>query len=393
MFAEKYIAKSAPGKILGGLPQPELGMVIVIPAYKEDNVLKTLNSLLRCSRPSCLTEIIILINHPEDAATLIKAQSLQTYRTISAWSEKASGNGMAFYPTLPVSLPRKWAGAGLARKKGMDEAVRRFNYLNKPAGLIISLDADTLVERNYLAEIERYFASNPKSIGATIAFEHQVAGLPEKHRAGIALYEQYMKYYKEAMSFTGYPYALFTIGSAFAVTAEAYVKRGGMNRRKAGEDFYFLQNLVLQGEVGEITATKVHPSARLSDRVPFGTGPILKKWIEGKEDLAKTYNFQAFIDLKAFLALNDKMFKITKPGFENLLNDLPLAVTEFLIADKFFRQVDELSRNCSSPEVFCQRFFQVFNAFKILKFLNFAHGRFYDKADLKKQVLRLKSAG
>ena len=66
---------------------------------------------------------------------------------------------------------------------------------------------------------------------------------------------------------------MFTIGSAFAVTANAYIKRGGMTRSQAGEDFYFLQTLAQIGTVGEITTTKVYPSARLSDRIPFGTGP------------------------------------------------------------------------------------------------------------------------
>ena len=60
-----------------------------------------------------------------------------------------------------------------ARKKGMDEAVRRFNFFEKPDGIIVSLDADTLVPQNYLLEIERYFNNNPQKIGATIAFEHQ----------------------------------------------------------------------------------------------------------------------------------------------------------------------------------------------------------------------------
>ena len=43
--------------------------------------------------------------------------------------------------------------------------------------------------------------------------------------------------------FVGYPDSIYTIGSAFAVRAEAYMKQGGMNRRQAGEDFYFLYKL------------------------------------------------------------------------------------------------------------------------------------------------------
>ncbi|MDX9908548.1 MAG: hypothetical protein RBS23_03730, partial [Mariniphaga sp.] len=178
---------------------------------------------------------------------------------------------------------------------------------------------------------------------------------------------------------------MFTVGSAFAVTAEAYVKRGGMNRRKAGEDFYFLQNLVHVGAVGEISSTAVHPSARLSDRVPFGTGPVLKKWMSGEEDLTKTYNFQAFADLKSFFDTKDELFKIPENEYRKYLKQIPEPVREFLIEDNFWIEINDLNINCARLATFQKRFFQKFNAFKILKFLNFSHDLFYSKADLDKQ--------
>ena len=73
------------------------------------------------------------------------------------------------------------------------------------------------------------------------------------------------------MKYSNLPYSFHTIGSAFALTASAYTRQGGMNRRKAGEDFYFINKLI-KGEIfGEINDTKVIPSPRISDRVPFGT--------------------------------------------------------------------------------------------------------------------------
>ena len=44
-------------------------------------------------------------------------------------------------------------GVGLARKTGMDEAVRRFNSIDKPEGVILNLDADCLVEQNYFVSV------------------------------------------------------------------------------------------------------------------------------------------------------------------------------------------------------------------------------------------------
>jgi len=100
------------------------------------------------------------------------------------------------------------------------------------------------------------------------------------------------------LDFAGFPDSIYTIGSAFAVRAEAYVKQGGMNRRQAGEDFYFLNKLTKLGTVAEINDAFVFPSARVSDRVPFGTGAAMTKWMNEDEDLTKTYNFAAFQDLK-----------------------------------------------------------------------------------------------
>jgi len=48
-------------------------------------------------------------------------------------------------------------GVGLARKIGMDTALQIFDYSIPGKKLIISLDADCLVEENYLSEIS-YFS-------------------------------------------------------------------------------------------------------------------------------------------------------------------------------------------------------------------------------------------
>lgn len=389
MFAKKYLEKNAVPVSIPELPGKNLGISVVIPCFREPEILQTLQSLLLCSLPQIGVEVLILINHSEVAAEAVKNQNRQSKAEVEKWIYENQKEGLKFYVVGPVELRKKWAGVGLARKSGMDEAIRRFNVLNKPEGIIVSLDADTIVDKNYLVEIEFYFLQNPDHIGATIAFSHQTEGLDRKHQEGIQLYEKYMEYYKNALDFTGYPYPMFTVGSAFAVKAEAYVKRGGMNRRQAGEDFYFLQNLVQIGPVGEISGTTVHPSARLSDRVPFGTGLVMQKWKNGEEDLTKIYNFKAFTDLKQFFDLKNKLFKISETDYLKLLGNLPVPVSTFLKEDNFWLEINDLNRNCSSPETFQNRFFQKFNAFKILKFLNFAHGRFYQKADIEAQFEQL----
>ena len=386
MFADKYLEKSKRTALINSKPSTSLGLIVVIPSYFEPEILTTLESLVECGQPKSDVEVIILINHSEKTSSEIKTFNHKTKLEIDNWRKERNSAKLCFYTIGPIEFQKKWAGAGLARKAGMDEAVYRFNLLRNTAGIIVSLDADTLVEKNYLTEVENYFSKNPKQVGATISFQHQTKGLSKKHLEGIRLYEKYMGYYKKALEFTGYPYPMFTVGSAFAVTAGAYVKRGGMNRRQAGEDFYFLQNLAHQGTVGEINTTKVFPSARLSDRVPFGTGPILQKWINGEEDLTKTYNFEAFKVLKDFFDKKNFLFRIDETKFDTLLNKFPEPFQRFIKQDDFWLELNDLNRNCSSLNSFQTRFFQKFDAFKILKFLNFSHEIYYPKVSLIEQI-------
>lgn len=390
MFANNYLQKNNNKALIDEAPQSETGIIVVIPCLSEPEIIHTLESVARCCLPRTKAEVIILINHSETADSKTKTFNKKTKHEIDCWIKKQA-NPIRFYATDPIPLKKKWAGAGLARKKGMDEAVRRFSMLNKKDGIIISLDADTLVEENYLATIEKHFSDHPRDVGATIAFEHRKKGLNTRQLKGICLYEKYLTYYKNALKFTGYPYAMHTIGSAFAVKAEAYVKRGGMNRRQAGEDFYFLQHLVLLGNVGEITTTTVHPSARLSERVPFGTGPILKKWMNGEEDLTQTYNFKAFGDLKLLFDARDTFYKIEKTSFRQMLDNFPNSISDFIKKDSFENEIADLNRNCSSLQSFQNRFFQKFNAFKILKYLNFAHEKYYSKVNMEKQERLIQS--
>jgi hypothetical protein len=380
MFASNYFQKQNNYNPLIDAPiAPDTQMFVMIPCYREPEIIKTLDSLAQCDLPSGTTEILIVINEPEFCDDSITTINIQTYTEIKNWIQQQTNNQLRFSVSSVIKLSQKWAGVGMARKRGMDEGLWRFNQLNKKSGIIVSLDADTLVDKNYLTTIYQHFLENPTHVGATIAFSHQLDGLSEKQREGILLYEKYLKYYKQALTYAGYPDALFTIGSAFAVTAEAYLKRGGMTRRKAGEDFYFLQTLTQVGPVGEINSTEVHPSARVSDRVPFGTGPAMKNWMENTADLRYTYNLQAFIDLKNFFDIHRKLYRISSADYQLILTDLPVPVVSFLEANNFIIDIDNLNTNCSNEDIFSQRFFHIFNAFKILKFINFSHGKYYER--------------
>ncbi|MCW0483439.1 glycosyltransferase family 2 protein [Gaoshiqia sediminis] len=393
-FARRYIERNISQELF--IPEPlasDLSMVVVIPACCEPDLLHTIDSLSGCTPPMGSVEVLVLLNEAEDCSVEVRRQNDRSLADLVAWKSRNPQALFNLYPLRPRPFPKKHAGAGLARKTGMDEAIRRFQQVDHPAGILVSLDADTLVEPNYLVEIEQCFASDERPIGATIQFKHRLAEIAdERHRAGMRLYETYLHYYKQALAFTGFPHAIYTVGSAFAVRADAYVKQGGMSKRQAGEDFYFLHKLTQLGTVAEINSTCVYPSARLSDRVPFGTGPALQKWVNGDDRLLQTYRFQSFLDLKDFLKLLPHLYKTVVDRAD--LEKLPVsdAVRLFLFEDRFPESLAEIKRNSSSFKTFEKRFYQYFNAFKILKFQNFSHPRFYAFQDLEEAFCQLKEA-
>lgn len=390
-FAQKYLLKQSTDYIHSGIGFYDARLIVVIPCFNEPDIINTLESLLNCTMPDCNVGILVVVNEPFGADESIVKQNDQTIRELQVWGRKFNSAEFSISTIEARGLPVKWAGAGWARKIGMDEAVRHYAEIDDPSGIIVSLDADCVVEANYFVEILKHFKENPKGVAATLHFEHPVIqeGMEERIREGIVLYELYMRYYKNALSYTGFPNAMYTIGSAFAVKAEAYVKQGGMNRKKAGEDFYFLQKLTQLGTVGAITSTMVIPSARLSDRVPFGTGPVLQKWVDGVTDLAITYQLSAFNDLKEWFAHLPELYEIDADGYQQLLALLPEPVSSFLTEDSFWTQLHELQKNCSGSEVFQKRFFDLFNAFKVLKYLNYCRDNYYPDSSLIENVKTL----
>lgn len=392
MFADRYIDKNIvypafiSADVLAGL-----STIVMIPCLNEPEIFLTLESLWNCDEVDSVCEIIVVVNNSADSSPEIKAFNAETYAWLLEWKKKNDRPNMVLHPIYADSVLPKFAGAGMARKIGMDEAIRRFARADNPEGLIISLDADCLVSSNYFSGIETVFADK-KCFTATLSFKHRAEEIDDlKQKEGILLYENYLHYYKKALDFTGFPDSIYTIGSAFVVRAEAYVKQGGMNRRQAGEDFYFLNKLTRLGKVTEINDVFVYPSGRVSNRVPFGTGAAMTKWMNDADDLAMTYNFSAFLDLKHFFDRVNQLFEISTEELNQWILDLPDSIQEYLQTINFIAKIQEINQNSSSPESFTKRFFQFFDAFVILRFLNLAHQNYYSRQELSEAISELNS--
>jgi len=361
-------------------------LIVVIPCYNEPEVLQTLHSLFNCKRGSFGVEIILLVNSYHISSESVIQQNKDSYRLAQNFAEKNNTSEFFLSPLLIEGLSGHQTGAGFPRRIGMEAAVRRFNELKNKKGIIVSLDADTTVAENYLTEIYKHFKKQ-KLRSATIEFHHPVEHLdPDNEiRKATEVYEEYLRYYRAALEYIGYPYAYYTIGSAFAVTVETYLQVGGMGKQQAGEDFYFLQKVFPLGKTQFINTTCVYPAARVSDRVPFGTGPAIAKMLNEKDYIQLTYQAAAFEELKIFFNQIDSFYQSSTEQIKEIIASSPDYLQTFLKANTFLEKMEELNQHTASADTFKKRFFQYFTAFKILKYLNSVHPLPFEWMDVREQ--------
>ena len=384
LYLDRY---AYPKSYLDAAPADELELIITIPCFNEQSLVPCFESLRACRLPEGIViEVIAIVNEPENAAEDISNRNQQCYQEALAYAEKYNSDRLVFH-LIYEKLTKKHAGVGLARKIIMDEAVRRFEEIEKPEGVIVCYDADCACDLNYFKAIYEFFQSNPKSPGAAIYFEHPLTGdeWPEAVYRGIVGYELYLRYYTNALRYAGYPYAFQTIGSSMAVRSYAYQKQGGMNRRKAGEDFYFLHKIMPMGHFGEINNTRVIPSPRPSDRVPFGTGRAINNWLyKGRYP---AYDFQIFKILRQFLQDVPSFYQDTLDG-----GGYPDVLRAFLLGQEADQQIESIRSKSGNQEIFKRHFFHWFDGLMVLKYVHFARDHYYPEAHLSEEVKKLGKA-
>jgi hypothetical protein len=168
-----------------------------------------------------------------------------------------------------------------------------------------------------------------------------------------------------------------------------YIKAGGMNRRQAGEDFYFIQKLVPSGGYINLNSTTVYPSPRTSFRVPFGTGASIRKLSDDNSSTLMTYDILAFKELRTFFEQTEGFYKSTPEQLDKDFSLLPPGLRLFLDKKEFNDKIDEIRNNTSGIESFKKRFFGWFNMFRVVKYLNYVHQDFYQKKPVGSAALEL----
>ena len=130
----------------------------------------------------------------------------------------------------------------------------------------------------------------------------------------------------------------------------------------------------------------VYPMARYSDRIPFGTGPALQKIINEPDGQMKTYSFESFLELKEFFNLRQSFFKQNAELIRQKIVQLHPAIIEFSEQTAVLSEIEDSNQNSATLLAFEKRFFHHFNAFKIIKYLNFTHPKFFPYGSLSRQI-------
>jgi hypothetical protein len=261
----------------------------------------------------------------------------------------------------------KALGVGQARKVIMDA----ISNSAKPDDIIVSLDADTTFEDDYLNSIAAVFERFPTAVALSNPYYHNLTGDETLDRAMLR-YEIYMRHYALNIWRVGSPYSFTALGSAIALPVSSYRKIGGMTAKKSGEDFYLLQKLRKAGWIANFNHRKVYPATRYSDRVFFGTGPALIKGSAGLWDSYPIYDYRLFDQVaqtyKLFPALLEKKMETPMSDF---LNDL------FGETDIF----EPLRQNHKNVSTFVKACHHKIDGLRILRVLKYQQGQVAYRAE------------
>ncbi len=366
---------------------------VVIPAIAErSSLFRTLASLAENPADDLRRTLVICVvnNHRpplaaaeeiadnRDTLAILAAIVSGNYPPRASWADIRSDLQTILHSELRTAfidasspgreIPDQDGGVGTARKIGMDAALGILGRGGDPAAPVCCLDSDTLVENTYLPAVRAHFAAtgNP---AAVIAYAHQIPADPAL-RAAICCYELFLRSYVIGLSFARSPYAFHAIGSTMACSTEGYVGVRGMNRRGAAEDFHFLNKIAKTGTIGQISATTVMPSARISHRVPFGTGQRMTRFISGGNDEYRVYAPPIFVILREWIsALSADPDRDGESALAEA-ESIHRRLGEYLRLCRFTDDWRRIRNNCRDPRQLRRQFHLWFDGLRTLRLVH-----------------------
>ncbi len=272
-------------------------------------------------------------------------------------------------------------GVGLARKIACDIACQLIAMGTLTTPWIHSSDADAVLPGDYF---QTTADMDPQGISAGLyPFHHTAHERKDIHQAQQS-YDLAMDYYVAGLKWAGSPWAFHTIGSTLVINSRHYAQARGFPRRQAGEDFYLLNKLAKIGQVINLQCAPVALESRLSDRVPFGTGPALLKIMTLTDPQLQYlyYHPDCFLALKCWLHLCHtlqpeksstltleaiKAAKNSAKTFASIDSELLLKCLQALGVDKAMAHACTHSKTKAAYDRHLQNWF---DAFLTLKFIH-----------------------
>ena len=363
----KYLKKKAENhwQLNKTPPQKKYDSFIIVPAKAESKRLPILlNSISKQSvkyLKKCLI-IIILNNSNKDSKKIYQ----DNQKSIKYLNDTEFNFNLCYVNACDkgMNLPIKKAGVGLARKIGADLILK---YARQKS-IICYTDADTVLSKSYLKKISQYY--HRTSCGAAIVnFKHQNDS-NSIIQNNIKKYEKFLLETASQLKKAGSPYSYVALGSCMTCTASAYISIGGMNRMKATEDFYFLQELTKHFQfMHTINDVLVYPSSRLSSRVYLGTGYRMDKAIKGSNISDLYFSNKSFNNLKKFLDIIIKAYGLNKTQLLQKTSEIK-QLNDFLIKENIDEIWDSLINNVDYKKYISQ-FHRWFDGLKTIKFLKY----------------------
>ena len=283
---EKYLNKKA---ILGcwvphSLPKKnKYDFVISIPSYCEfDYLFKTLDTINNQDQALLDRTIVsVVVNNSSVSNKNVIADNHATYKRLINSSYNFEFVVIDAY-SKEKAIDSKKAGVGIARKISIDILLK---YMNLET-IICFLDADTQIPSNYLYQINKSQSDyNWKS--AVVDFNHLDDEIKTKEL--IYEYELFLKSTANELEKTGSPYCFVPLGCTMLCRLDGYIAAGGMNVRKAAEDFYFLQELQKNDNIHYIDNIQVRPSSRYINRSYLGTSKRMFDVLNNDLDINNLY--------------------------------------------------------------------------------------------------------
>jgi hypothetical protein len=151
-----------------------------------------------------------------------------------------------------------------------------------------------------------------------------------------------------------------------------------MNRRLAGEDFYFLQQVHKTSGVEPLAGTVVYPSPRSSHRVPFGTGRAVGDMLVEGEQRLLFYQPEVFTIVGEWLACVAEYSDRDAASLLDYAVGISRVLREYLDAAGFRKSWENLQRNSRRNSIL-PVFHEWFDAFRTMRLIHVLSDRAYPR--------------